>query len=105
MALDPTVVALIGTVMGGVGLKVAESWLGKNRVKITDAQQIRDELRLELVTLRAENKQLNSDVDKWQREYYDLREKVIQYRTHMVVHGLDPPDEEQKETAPQGPIL
>lgn len=73
MALDPTVIALIGTVMGGVGLKVAEHWLGRNKVRVDDAARLRDELRLEITAQREEIKALEADVDKWKKEYYDLK--------------------------------
>lgn len=88
--MDPTVVALIGTIMGGVGLKVVESWLGKNRVKIDDAAKIRDELRLEIgslkseiTALRAENKQLENDVDKWRNEYFNMYADIVAVKTEL----------------------
>lgn len=73
MALDPTVIALIGTVMGGVGLKVAEHWLGRNKVRVDDAARLRDELRLEITAQRAEIKSLEDEVDKWKMDYYELK--------------------------------
>lgn len=73
MALDPTVVALIGTIMGGVGLKAAEHWLGRNKVKVDDAARLRDELRLEITAQREEIKALEADVDRWKKDYYDLK--------------------------------
>lgn len=85
MALDPTIIALIGTLMGGVGLKLAEHWLGRNRVKIDDATQLRDELRLELTALREENRQLEATVDKWRQEYYELLEKFIGIETELKI--------------------
>ncbi len=92
MALDPTVVALIGTLMGGVGLKVMEHWLGKNRVKIDDALQIRNELRTEVTALRAENKQLESEVDKWRKDYYDQYAVIMALKTEVALSkGRDPP--------------
>ena len=85
MALDPTVVALIGTVMGGVGLKVAEHWLGRNKVKVDDASRLRDELRLEITAQREEIKALESAVDKWRAEYYDLRDKYSSLQTELTL--------------------
>ena len=85
---DPTVIALIGTLFGGVGLKAVEHWLNKNKVKIDDAARIRDELRTELTAVRAENRQLESDVDKWRKEYYDMYEKNIRMRTEAQIQGV-----------------
>lgn len=85
MALDPTVVALVGTVFGGVGLKVVESWLGRNKVRVDDATQIRDELRLEISAQREEIKQLEQDVNKWREEYYSLKEKYFTLQTELTI--------------------
>ena len=80
MALDPAWIALIATVTGGVGLKVVEHWLGRNKVKVDDATQIRDELRLEIVALREENKQLEADLSKWREDYYAVRERELKLK-------------------------
>lgn len=93
MALDPTVVALVGTIMGGVGLKVVEWWLSKNKVKVDDASKIRDELRLEITALRAENKDLEAQVDKWKKDYYDQFAVIVQLRTELQMFGRAPPKE------------
>lgn len=93
MALDPTVVALVGTIMGGVGLKVVEWWLSKNRVKTTDASQIRSELREELAALRAENKYLESELDKWKKDFYDQYATIIQLKAEAQISGRGPPTE------------
>lgn len=93
MALDPTLVALIGTIMGGVGLKITEAWLSKGRVKVDEATGIRDELRQELISIRAENKLLEAEVDRWKKDYYDKLQENMLLKTHMITHGLDPPKE------------
>ena len=85
MALDPAWIALIGTVCGGVGLKLTEHWLGRNKVKVDDAARIRDELRSEIATQREEIRQLETDVDKWRSEYYDLRDKYMALQTELTL--------------------
>lgn len=85
MAIDPAWIALIGTLCGGVGLKVAEHWLGRNKIRIDDASRIRDELRLEITAQREEIKQLEADVDKWREEYYNLRDKYINLQTELTL--------------------
>lgn len=85
MALDPAWIALIGTVCGGVGLKMAEHWLGRSKVKVDDAARIRDELRIEIVAQREEIKQLEADVDKWRDEYYNMRDKYINLQTELTL--------------------
>lgn len=90
MAVDPTIVALIGTVMGGVGLKVAEHWLGKGKVKVDDAARLRDELRMEITTQREEIRQLEAEVEKWRKEYYDLFQKYMSLETDLklALHNI-----------------
>lgn len=85
MALDPTWIALIGTVFGGVGLKTVEYWLGKNRVRVDDAAKIREELRADMAVQRAEIVQLEAALDKWRSEYYGLLEKHIALQTELTL--------------------
>lgn len=85
MSLDPAWIALIATVCGGVGLKVAEHWLGRNKVRVDDATQIRDELRLEIASLREENKALEAELTKWREEYFTVREKQVQLQTALTI--------------------
>lgn len=84
MALDPAWIALAGTVCGGVGLKFAEHWLGRSKVRIDDASRIRDELRLEITAQRAEIRQLETDADKWREQYFELKEKYIAMQTELT---------------------
>jgi chromosome segregation ATPase len=84
-ALDPAWIALIGTVCGGVGLKFAEKWLGRDREKASDATQIRDELRIEIIAQRDEIKQLEIEVSKWREEYYNLRDQHVKLQTDLTL--------------------
>ena len=85
MAVDPTWIALVASVMGGVGLKVAEHWLGRNKVRIDEAAQIRDELRLEIAALRDENRLQEQDLIKWREEYFTLRERLFRLETALTL--------------------
>lgn len=75
MAIDPAWIALIGTLCGGLGLKVIEHWLGKSKEKSDEATKIRDELREQIDDLRAEVRELETERDKYRNEYYDLMQK------------------------------
>lgn len=79
--LDPAWIALIGTLCGGIGLKLLEHWLGRSQVKRNDAQQIRDELRTQVAELRDTNRILEKEVDEWRDKYWALREKSNEPRT------------------------
>lgn len=99
MTLDPAVIALIGTIFGGAGLKATETWLGKNRVRVDDAAKIRDELRLEITAQREEIKQLETDVNKWREEYYNLRDKYVVLQTELTLALQKIKDEAAEATA------
>lgn len=71
--------ALAGTIFGGVGLKIVESFLGRNKVKGDAAHQFREELRAEILMLRAEadklrdeTDQLRDEIDEWRSKYFAL---------------------------------
>lgn len=85
MALDPAWIALIGTIFGGVGLKVLEHWLGKSKVKIDEAANLRNELRVEITAQREEIKALETEVNKWRADYYDLRDKYATLNTEYLI--------------------
>jgi len=79
--LDPAWIALIGTLCGGIGLKVLEHWLGRSKVKFDESTKMREELRVEVNGLRDEIKNLEGEVDKWRKDYYDLRDKFSEVNT------------------------
>jgi len=83
--VDPAWLALIGTILGGTGLKLLEVWLGRSKVRIDEAANIRNELRIEIVALREEVKALESEVDKWRKDYYDLRDKYATLNTEYLI--------------------
>lgn len=83
--MDPAIIALIGTVCGGVGLKALEHMLSRGRLNRDDASKIRDELRLALKEERTENADLERAVEKWKTAYYDLRDKHIDIQTRLQI--------------------
>lgn len=83
--IDPAWIALIGTICGGLGLKMAEHYLGRGKIKVDDATKIRDELRMEISTQREEIRQLELDVEKWRADYYNLFQKYIAMQTDLTI--------------------
>lgn len=82
--LDPAWIAFLGAAFGGAGLKLTEAWLGRNKIKIDDASQIRDELRLEINSQREEIRALETEVHKWREEYYALRDKYMTLQLELL---------------------
>lgn len=83
--LDPAWIALIGTLCGGVGLKILEHWLGKSKVKIDEAARMREELRGEVNAQKEEIRLLEAEVDKWRQDYYDLRDEFSEAKTNYII--------------------
>lgn len=84
-SIDPAWIALIGTLCGGLGLKITEHWLGRSKHKTDDAAKIRDELRIEITSQREEIKALEVEVDRWRSDYYDLRDAHIKLQTELTL--------------------
>jgi len=83
--LDPAWIALIGTLAGGIGLKVTEHWLNRNKTATDDAKQIREELRTEIVSQREEIKRLETELEEWRTKYYDLRDSYMKQHTELTL--------------------
>lgn len=83
--LDPAWIALIGTLFGGVVLKVTEHWLGKNKNSSDDAKQIREELRSQITSQKEEINSLEDEVNEWRSKYYDLRDSYIKVQTELQI--------------------
>lgn len=89
---SPGFVALMGTIFGGAGLKIIESWLGKAKERTAENATIRDELRKDIDSLRAqlavadeEEKRLEAQIEEWRAKYYDLRDEKQQIITELTI--------------------
>lgn len=83
--------ALAGTVFGGVGLKVIESFLGRNKSKDDSAYRFRDELRAEILLLRSEADkirdeadELRDEIDEWRTKYFSLVAAIAKGDLHSA---------------------
>lgn len=91
---NPAVLALLGAVFGGVGVKVVEVFFLRSIKKIDIAGQIREELRGDITYYRGEIRRLQDDLDLWKSRYYVLLEIIAK-------HDIDIPDELKDEAAAQ----
>jgi uncharacterized coiled-coil DUF342 family protein len=85
MSLESAWIPLIGALFGGIGLKMLEYWLGRSKVKLDEASKIRDELRIEITSLREENRDLETQLNEWKGKYYDLRDKYTDLNTQLLL--------------------
>lgn len=97
MDIGPAWIALIGTIFGGAGLKMAESWLNRKTVSDDVAAKFRGELSGEILALRAAKTELQARLDEVEKEledakekYWDLREKYsqLQAELYMALQGI-----------------
>ncbi len=75
--------ALIGAIMGGSGLKFVESWLNRSKVKDDSAAEFRNELRVEVKSLREELKSVEAELEKWRAKYYEVYEQLIAAKSEL----------------------
>lgn len=111
MAVDftnPAIVAGVCTIFGGIALKVTEAWLNRSSSRTTEAAEIRNELRLQisslredLVRLQTERDAVEREVDEWKDRYYEqvqkmtallieaerLKQKVLEYASQLQAFG------------------
>lgn len=85
--VDPTWFALIGTIFGGVGLKIVEKFLNKNVERVSERKDYRDEIK----ELRERLDKVESEVDTWRERYYHNEEEIQTLRAFMIGMGIDPP--------------
>lgn len=88
---NPAILALIGTIFGGVGLKVIEHWLSKAKTRDDTATQIRNELRTELARVKEDMTKreqyasaAEAEADGWRAKYYEQAEKLIQIKLDLA---------------------
>lgn len=76
-------IAVIGTMLGGVGLKFVEHWLSRSKVRDDTAAQLRNELRTEIQGLKQELNNVETDLDKWRGKYYELMDNFIKVKSEL----------------------
>lgn len=77
------VTTMVGTIFAGVGLKVVEGMLAKAKEKDSSAKDFRDELRSELIAVKAERDQVELEMAEWRRKYYELLELFILLKAQL----------------------
>ena len=88
--MNSAIIALIGTIFGGAGLKVIEALLNRSKNKMDErkseadiATGMREELRKEVASLKDELRRVEGELDTWRQKYYDLLEQFIQVKNSL----------------------
>jgi predicted nuclease with TOPRIM domain len=81
--IDTAWIALIGTVMGGAGLKLVESVLSRGTVKEDIATELRQELRSETKELKEHLRLLDHEVDIWKEKYFVLLGEYLELKAKV----------------------
>lgn len=81
--IDPAWIALIGTIIATVGVKLIERWLGRKDRSTSDAAQIRSELKEQVASYKEEIRRLEDEVDEWRAKYYATMEELVAKRIEL----------------------
>jgi len=87
-AIDPAWIALIGTILGGVGLKVAEKFLNKHAEQRDDRKDYREEIN----ELRTRLDTVENEVTFWRNRFYEEQEDNAMLRVLLIQNGVSPPN-------------
>lgn len=69
--------ALIGALAGGTGLKLVEFILTRESETDKQLRDMRNEIRADLESCKAETVRLRTEADKWRERYYELMEDSL----------------------------
>ena len=89
-AIDANVLAAIAAAGGAIFVKIIEKWAIRRSETMSDASRLRDELRTDIIRLRKENQDLESEALLWHEKYWTVRtihenEKAAQHEFRLEV--------------------
>lgn len=82
--MDTAWIALIGTLFGGVVLKLIEAILARGGQKEDAATSMREELRKDSTELRAEIRAVEKELDQWKEKYFLLLQDYLDIKSEMA---------------------
>lgn len=100
MEVTTALIAVIGTIFGGAGLKIVESLLLRRKDKDTTATDLRTELREDIRYLREELKKAETELDEQRRKHLELMQEYLDVKSK-----LDEALSEIKEQAAAGQAI
>lgn len=81
--------ALVGTLVGSVGLKITEKWLNRN----VDKREDRRDFRVEIKELLDRMDKLEEEVTTWKDKYYRGQEEILTLKAMIIGAGIHTPDD------------
>ena len=83
--------ALVSALFGGAGVKFLDTFVSKRSVEFSEAAKIREELRLEVDTLRNESIAKRAETDGWRTKYWEQVEENLQLKSEIegMKHDLE----------------
>lgn len=85
--LDPAWIAVIGTAVGTVGLKIVEHFLGRGSLRL----ESRRDLNKEIKELTERVDKLEAEITFWRNRFYEEQEHAAVLRIMMIQNGIQPP--------------
>lgn len=86
-AIPPGMWAVIGSIFGGIGLKVAERWLNRSAAFREEKQDYRAEIK----ELQDRLDKIEGDLDTWKSKYWASQEEVARLRQALIRAGIEVP--------------
>lgn len=71
--VDPNVTTAVAAAGGAILIKLVERWLSRRSDNSAEAERLRQELREEVLRLRADNIRLEKEVDEWRTKYWNKK--------------------------------
>ena len=81
--------AVIAALFGGIGIKVLEKLMNKKSEAFNEAAKLREELRNELVVVRKEADDWQTDADEWRTKFYTKVEETIHLNQQIETLRLE----------------
>lgn len=89
--METAVIALIGTLFGGVALKIIEHILSRGKRQEDLATSMRKELREELAAVKQELREESKESEEWKSKYWELKAEllIVNHKTNRAVEVVN----------------
>lgn len=92
------IIALTAALFGGAGLKIIEALVNRKKDRADFAAQLRDELRVDLASIREELQRVEERLERSRQMYYAVLHAYNLAKSAMIARGLANEIEEIDQT-------